>query len=213
MAPEIGMQSRYSFTFTAASLRPELMRIVADIFLASDGWEMAKERILSTNALQCRTTGSAARLERELRQRLQHLTLPQLTLLAESQAEDRAAMAWLATCKHSSFVFDFAAMALREKLASHDPVLRLSDYESFVDLQAVSHPELSALTPTSKAKIRQVLFHMLGESGLLSTGQDIGLIHRPVLSPPSYTAILSEDPRWLAGFLVPDTEIPSRRTP
>ena len=213
MAFDLEPQHRYNFSFTAVSLRPELMRIAAEIFLASDSWDTAKERILSTNALQCQSAGSAARQERELRPRLQLLTPTQLTLLATAPAEDRAAMAWLAVCKHSLFVFDFAAMVLREKLAAHDPVLRLSDYESFADQQTVSHPEMGGLTPSSKAKIRQVLFHMLGAAGLLSKGQGIGRIHRPVLSPAAGQAILSDNPRWLAGFLVPDTEIPNRRTP
>ncbi len=208
MASVIGMQNRYSLSFTAASLRPELMRIAAEIFLVSDGWEAAKERTLSTNALQCRTTGSSTRLERELRQRLQLLTQPQLTLLAKAPAEDRAAMAWLAVCKRSGFVFEFAAGVLREKLASHDPVLRPSDYETYVELQTVYHPQLSALTSSSKAKIRQVLFLMLGESALLSPGPEAGQIHRPVLSPPVLDVIRSDSPRWLAGFLVPDNEIP-----
>lgn len=208
MASEIGTQTRYSLSFTAASLRPELMRIAAEIFLASDDWESAKEHILATNALQCRTTGSANRLERELRQRLQLLTRAQLTLLAYAPAEDLAAMAWLAVCKRSGFVFEFAAGVLREKLASRDPVLRLSDYESYLEFQVVSHPELEALTPASKAKIRQVIFRMLGESGLLSRLPDTGQIHRPVLSPPAFEVICSDSPRWLASFLVPDNEIP-----
>lgn len=207
MVSPLGTQHRYSFSFTAASLRPELMRIVAEMFLESDGWSSTKQRVLSTNALQCRATGSSIRLERELRQRLQLLTLPQLTLLAQAPSEDRAAMAWLAACKRSGFVFEFAAGILREKLASHDPVLRPSDYESYVDLQAVSHPELTALTASSKAKIRQVLFLMLSESGLLSPGTETGQIHRPVLSPPALDAIRSDSLRWLASFLVPENEI------
>lgn len=58
-----------------ASLRPELARIVAEHYLAADGdWDAAKNLILSSNALQCRTTRSALRMERELRQRVNTLT-------------------------------------------------------------------------------------------------------------------------------------------
>src|ERR1039458_232559 len=95
-------------------------------------WDVAKHRLLSSNALQCRSTSSLVRLERELRQRLRRLTHDQLALLAHSTSDDRAAMAWLATQKDCSFAFDFAAEILREKLAMHDPVLRHSDYESYV---------------------------------------------------------------------------------
>lgn len=200
--------SPYNLSFTAASLRPELMRIAAEAFLASSDWDVAKDHILSTNAFQCRTSSSASRLESELRQRLQLLTLPQLTLLAGAPAEDRAAMSWLAVCKRSSFMFDFVSGVLRDKLAAHDPVLRLSDYESYLELQTAAHPSLGSVTASSKVKIRQVLFRMLGESGLISPQRLASQIHRPVLSPAALHAVLTDDPKWLAGFLVPDHEIP-----
>ena len=63
--------SGFNISFTAASLRPELARIVAEHYLAAGDWDLAKQRILSSNALQCRSAGSAVRLEREFRQRLE----------------------------------------------------------------------------------------------------------------------------------------------
>jgi hypothetical protein len=47
---------------------------------------------------------------------------------------------------------------------------------------------------------------MLREAGLLSKGSALGIIERPVLSPAVANVIREEDSRWLAGFLVPDTE-------
>ncbi len=197
----------YNLSFTAASLRPELARIVAEYFLAVRDWEKTKEHILSTNALQCRSASSAARLERELRQRLETLTGEQLVVLAQANAEDRAAMAWLAACKRISFAFEFAAEALRDKLAARDPILRPSDYETYVESKAVERPELMKLSASTKSKIRQVLLLMLSEAGLVGEGIALGTIQRPVLSPAALHAIASDDPRWLAGFLVPDHEI------
>ena len=205
--------SAYNLSFTAASLRPELARIVAECFLATGDWNLAKERILSSNALQCRSAASAIRLERELRQRLGTLTHNQLILVAQATAEDRAALAWLAACKHIQFAFEFAAEVLRDKLAAHDPVLRPSDYEAYVENKGLSHPELARLTSSSKNKVRQVLLRMLAEAGLLAAGSAMGTIQRPVLSPAVVRVVTSDRPDWLAGFLVPDTEIPSRGTP
>lgn len=197
----------YNLSFTAASLRPELARIVAENFLLDNDWDKTKERILATNALQCRSTSSAIRLERELRQRLITLTAEQLTFLAQAPTEDRAAMAWLATCKHTQFVFEFAAEVLRDKLAAYDPVLRRSDYEAYVKNKAVVHTELTALSSSSKAKIRQVLLRMLFEAGLVSKGPALGTIQRPVLSPGTVHVILADDPHWLASFLIPEQEV------
>ena len=205
--------SGFKLGFTAASLRPELARIVAEHYLAVGDWDLAKQRILSSNALQCRSASSAVRLEREFRQRLGALTQDQLILVAQATAEDRAAIVWLAVCKHIRFAFEFAAEVLREKLLAHDAVLRNSDYESYVESKSVSHPVLTHLAATSKEKLRQILLQMLSEAGLLAPGTALGTIQRPALSPTVVRAITSDSPDWLAGFLVPDGEIPSRRTP
>jgi hypothetical protein len=197
----------YNLGFTAASLRPELSRIIAEQYLAAGDWTAAKVRVISSNALQSRNALSSVRLERELRQRLQRLTDDQLRLLAEAPAEDRAAIAWLAAVKHIEFAFDFAAEVMRDKLASHDPVLRPSDYEDFVEAKSALHPELAQLKETSRKKIRQVLLRMLAEAGLLRAGAALGEIQRPVLSPAVTRVIQADSPRWFAAFLVPDAEI------
>ena len=137
--------SGYNLGFTAASLRPELARIVAERYLEYGDWALAKDRILASNALQCRSTASAVRLERELRQRLETLSLDQITLLATATAEDRTAIAWLAACRRIRFAFEFAAEVLRDKIASQDPILRPSDYESYVETKGLIHPELARL--------------------------------------------------------------------
>lgn len=202
----------YNLRFIAASLRPELVRIVAEEFLATGDWELTRNRILSSNALQCRSSNSGVRLERELRQRLRHLTNEQLVIAATATAEDRANMAWLAACKSIQIAYEFAVDVMREKLALHDPILRHSDYEAFFEHQSISHPELAQLAMVSRNKVRQVLLLMLSEAGLLTNGPALGRIQRPVLSQAVVRAITSDNPDWLAGFLVPDGVIPSRRT-
>lgn len=204
--------TRYHFGFTAASLRPELARILAEVYLATGrDWEAARAQVLESNALQARSTRSAVILERELRQRLVRLSEGQVTLLAGATAEDRAALGWLAAMKQSAFLFEFAAEVLRDKLEASDPVLRPSDYERFAEAKAALHPEFARLTASSRAKVREVLLRMLREAGLLAAdaGSDgaLGTAQRPVLSPLVRDSIAADDPRWLAGFLVPDPEI------
>jgi len=197
----------YNFSFMAVSLRPDLARIVAELFLAERDWDVVKQRVLATNALQVRTSSSAIRMERELRLRLATLTDKQLEILATSAADDRAAISWLAAIKHIRFAFDFAADLLRDKLAVHEPVLRYSDYETFLETKAAFHPELASLRPSSKNKLRQILLQMLAEAGLVNAGNDVMAIRRPILSSTILDTIRSDDPRWLAGFLVPDNEM------
>lgn len=198
---------KYNLSFTAASLRPELSRVIAEMYLESESWEEAKQRVRSDNALQARSQKSSDRLERELRQRLQTLTRDQLLLLAHSTTEDQAAMAWLAMIKYNAFALEFSSEVLRDKLASFDPVLRPSDYEQFVDSKVVSHPELDRLASTTRTKVRNVLLRTLVEAGLLTPGPFLGRVQRPQLSPAATRVVLADDPRLLAGFLFTDPEI------
>lgn len=196
----------YVMSFTTASLRPELARIIAEYFLRSRDWATAKREVRADNALQCRSANSQKNVERELRERVQLLTGPQLQLLAEGHADDRAAMAWLAMCKRSGFVFDFAVEVLAPKLATRDAELRFSDFEVFFDQKCAAHPELLKLTPASRSKIRQVLQRMLQEAGMLVKGKPYSKLQRPVLSAQVVRVIEVDSPRWLAGLLVPAAE-------
>lgn len=181
--------------------------IIAERYVEVGSWEKTKENVLATNALQCRTTTSGQRMERELRPRLQTLTPLQLNLLIESGVNTRISLAWLAAVKHSSFLFDFAADASRSKIERHDQVLRESDYRRFIEEKTPAHPELLKLSESTSGKVRRVLFAMLRESGILSKGNEIGSLQRPVIPHEVEHSIRAENPKWLAAFLFPENEI------
>jgi hypothetical protein len=200
-------EHKYGFTFTAASLRPELLAIVGERYLQTGSWEETKKAILASNELQCRTASSGVRLERELRQRLQRLIDSQIQLLVDSGSDVRNSLAWLAAVKQSLFLFEFAADVLREKVERHDTVLRESDYRRFIDEKTALHPELLDLTESTSAKVRRVLLTMLREASILEKGEEIGLIRRPVIPMSVEDSIRKDNPAWLAAFLVPEGEI------
>jgi hypothetical protein len=200
-------ETTYNLSFTGASLRPELAVIVAEHYLELGDWDQVQEVVRETNALQCRTANSLKTLETEMRLRLAELTQRQLEVLATGAGDDRIAMSWLAAIKRIRLAFDFAAEVLRGKLEAQDPVLRPSDYESFYEAKTSSHPELERITESSRGKIRQVLFSMLTEAGLLGRGRRERPILRVRISPVALQVITEDDPRWLAGFLLSDDEI------
>jgi hypothetical protein len=201
------LHGEYCLSFTAASLRPELMSKVAEIYLEQGSWEVTKKEVLAHNALQCRSSTSAGRLERELRGRLRLLTPDQLQLMQSSTRDVRICMAWLAAVKRAGFLYQYAAEVLREKIRLHDPVLRISDYKSFIEEKTGQHHELAAMTEMTLGKIRRVLFRMVKEVGLLTPGADLGTITRPIVPQLAEEAIRNDDPRWLAAFLFTDREI------
>jgi len=209
MIADLVTSKNYPLSFTAASLRPDLARIVAEAFLEVEDWELAKQKILSQNLLQARSQHSAVRIEREFRQRLQTLTHAQLKVLASAPLESRRAIAWLSVLKHAPFVRVFAVEVLRTKWEHMDPMFRSSDYEAFFEAEAIAHPDLMALAVSTRVKIRLVLIRMLEETGILAEIGEERAFVRPILPPDALEAILADDARWLAGFLVPDAEIRS----
>jgi hypothetical protein len=199
-----------SFSFVATSLRPELLRVVAEAYLHTGSWEAAKARVLESNALQARSPSSAVRMERELRQRLRRLTPAEIDLAARGIAEERTAIAWLAALKSSRYIYAFASETLRGKLSALDPVLRASDYEAFFENQSAIHPEIRRLTAATRTKVRTMVLTMVREAGVGDRAGRELRIHRPLLPPAVHGAILDDSPHWLAGFLVSDSEIPVR---
>lgn len=202
----------YNLSFTAASLRPELMLVVASHFATSRSWDETKAWVLDTNALQCRSSGSLNRLEREIRPRLQKLTTSQLELLLTCTSGSRTAISWLACLKHAPFLFQFTAETLRRKYEDRDLTLRKSDFYNFVETTASTHPGLLRISDSSLDKIRRVLLRMLREVEILAPGEEYGKILRPVLEPEVINVISQDDPRWLVAFLISDSEL-SRLSP
>jgi len=207
MASSSSGSQKYSLAFTAASLRPELARIVADAYLRSGDWDETHRRVLSENLLQARNPASGVRMEREMRQRLQTLSREELELLAHGSTDARRASAWLSVLKLYPFIFAFASEVLRGKMEGHDPMLRPSDYEGFIAFEGLAHPELHDLSSSTKTKIRRVLLLMLREAGILDAGPKDFSLRRALLPPEVRAAIVADDRRWLAGFLIPDREI------
>ncbi len=206
--PTAAPTSPYSFGFTAASLRPELVGVMAELYFEHGGsWEKTQDAVLKTNALQCRSSASAVRLEREIRQRLETLSSVERALLNTGTLETRVALSWLAAVKRHSFLYDFAAELLRSKIDLHDTVLRSSDYESFIEEKAVRHPEIEALSDTTSEKVRRVVLRMLREMSILVKGPELGSVTRPIIPPEVEDAIRADNPRWLAAFLVSDAQI------
>jgi hypothetical protein len=197
----------FSLGFTALGLRPELARIMAEAFTNEGTWQKAKIRVLAQNAFQVRTAKSGSRIETELRRRLSLLTTRQLQLLANGSLDCCSNLSWLSVLKTVPFAFAFASGFLRQKLEGGDPCLRLSDYEDFFLSQSSLHPFLAALSSSTKVKMRSVLLNMLRQTGILHRSGREDFLQRPVIPPEVHGVIFADDPRWLAGFLVPDQEI------
>jgi ribosomal protein S3AE len=76
-------------------------------------------------------------------------------------------------CRYYQFIEQFAVEVLREKFLSMDLSLTHHDYDVFFNRKSEWHKELDALSQSTRNKLRQILFRILVEAGLLSKNNSI----------------------------------------
>lgn len=158
--------AKYKLSFTTGSqYRAESVKI-AELYREVGDWEQTREIALEENLLQARTQSSGIRLTRELCQRLQTLMQEQLALLIYGSLDDQQKLLWLGICKLYQFIREFATEVIHEKFLVMDYQLTDLDYDAFFNRRADWHPELEEITDTTEAKLKQVVFRILRESGI-----------------------------------------------
>ncbi len=160
-----------SFT-TASLLRMESVTL-ATVYLDLRDWKLVREKVVSENLLQARTLNTSRRFCSEIISRLKTLSDAELEFLIKGSFSDQGYILWLAICRRYKFIADFAVEVLRERFCSLKTDLHQEDYEVFFHLKSEWHPELEALRPATRKKLRQVLFKILREVDFLNKDKTI----------------------------------------
>jgi hypothetical protein len=180
----------YNMSFTAGALLQQPSVLFAELYSTLGDWQAARAKVLKGNLLQARTQNTAHRICREVIARLKPLSADQLAILAGGSAKDQAHVLWAAICKRYRFIHDFAVEVIHEKFLALDPDLAYADYDIFFNQKAEWHDELANIQPSTRAKLRQIVFRMLREAELLSRRNRI----LPVLLSPAVEKSVMDDP-------------------
>lgn len=164
---------RYRLSFTTGGLFGLDAPLVAAHYLQSGNWAETRQRIRAGNLLQVRTSAAALRISKELVERLATLDDQELVYLSECNPHDGAHLLWVAACRRYALIREFAVEALRERALLMQRQLVHGDYDTFISGKALWHDELDALAPSTQRKLRQNLFRMLREAGLVSDSLSI----------------------------------------
>ena len=158
----------YSMSFTTGGLCHRESVSTAALFLKLGDWKAVRERVFADNLFQCRTVSTLTRVFREVVSRLMTCTREELEYLVGASPREQGYLLWLAVCRRYGFIARFAAEVLRERYITLKNDLDHAEYEAFFNRQAETHPELDEISPTTRSKLRQVLFKMLREAELLT---------------------------------------------
>ena len=167
-------------SFTTGSLFHRESVELASLYLDLGGWSAVRDKVITENVLQARTLNTRKRVCREIISRLRTLSPRELELLVDGSHQEQAYILWIAVCQRYRFIADFAVEVLRERYITLKSDLTHEDFDSFFNRKSEWHLELDQITPTTRGKLRQVLFKMLREADLLTTNNTI---HAAMLSP------------------------------
>jgi hypothetical protein len=186
---------RYCMSFTTGGLFLHESVKLAELFLELATWPAVRLQVLAANLLQARTQSSAKRVCREIIARLETLAPAEIELLAQGNRQEQLALLWIAVCRRYQFIADFAVEIVRERYLSLKIDLPDEDFQAFFNRKADWHAELEAIRPTTRTKLRQVLFKMLREAEILGANNSI---QAAILSP----RLLAVMPRRNRGDVV-----------
>jgi len=159
---------RYSLSFTSGTLLANEAAVVAPIYLRERDWKTTRALAQTENLLGTRVARSNTRTLGALVPRLQLLSDDELEIVAEGTSTERGHLMWTAACRKYALIGEFADEVLRDRFLTLAGTLSYEYYDSFYRGKAMWHDELDDVTGSSYQKLRQVLFKMMVEAGLLT---------------------------------------------
>lgn len=197
---------KYSFSFTGASALITETLVIAEEYHKLNDWNAVQISLLDNNHLNKVKQGTFKREFSEIKKRLSLLTPDQIQLMIKGSYEDAKSMILLSLVKAYPFVNDFIVEVLLNKYLLFDRTLLDSDYKRFVDSKCFQHPELERITEIMSKKVKQVVFKLLEQVGLITNIKN-GIILKPFLSNQVLKVVLDDEPVYLSAFLFSSEEI------
>lgn len=159
---------RYALSFTSGTLLAGEAAVVAPIYLRERDWKATRALAQAENLLGTRVARSNTRTLGALVPRLQLLSDDELQIVADGTSTERGHLMWTAACRKYALIGEFAEEVLRERFLTLAGTVSYEEYDSFYRAKAMWHDELDEVTDLSYQKLRQVLFKMMVEAGLLT---------------------------------------------
>jgi len=166
-------------SFLVGGLLAEEAAIAAPVYLKLGNWTAVRKALDEGNLLHARTQASAARIARELVQRMGTLTDAEVKYLVRASSPDRKHLMWMAFARRYEFVAEFAEEVLRDKFLLGEARLDADDFERFWSGKALWHEELDNLKDSTRRKLRTNLYLAMRQAGFMTRD---GLIVSPLLS-------------------------------
>lgn len=181
----------YNAEIVAGSLLVSESRQIARLLLNHSSPEQWHQALVIDNILQKRTTVAAKRQARLIRKRLS-LMQPALWEIILHGANDAAAQAIMAAAvKHSRLLGDFMDNVIRRLRQTFTVAVSDKDWREYIEACAQIDPGFERFSPSTRAKLKQVVFRILAESNYLDNTKNRRIL--PVSVIPEIRRYLVEN--------------------
>lgn len=167
------MSNKYQLSFTTCGLSYSESLLLLEIYWKREDWDSVQQEALDANTLQARVVSTNKRVLREIISRLRMLTEDELKLLQYGSPNEQRYLLWLGICRRYEFIYDFSTEVIRERYLTLKLDLPVEEFESFYNAKEQWHDELENIAPSTRTKLRTVLFRMLREADIIDTNQFI----------------------------------------
>ena len=191
-------QQPYKMSFTSGGLFLNESVIVAELHVAGEDWKVTLSRALEEGATSLPKAASNRRTLREIVNRLMTLTEDEVRFLVEDAGrQEQQHLLWVATCRAYRFVREFAVEVICDRYIAYQLDLPLESFDIFFDAKADWNEGLASISESTRNKLRQILFRMMREAGVVSDGNRIQSTY---LSAQLRQVIEATNPADLAVF-------------
>ncbi len=198
--------TKYTFSFTGASALIAETLVIGEEYNRLNDWEKVEKSLLENNLLNKVKKTTFKREFFEIKKRLSLLTQNQLKVMVLGNLDDAKAIILLSLVKAYSLVRDFIVEVIRSKYLLFDTVISEIDYIKFINTKSLMHNELTEITEVTAKKVKQVVFKLLEQVGLITQIRN-GIILKPIISSNVIDVIIEDDPALLYNFLFSNDEI------
>lgn len=164
----------YRMSFVVGGLYVNESVELAQLHAESESWESTLQKATHAGLASLPKIASRRRTLREIIIRISQLTSSETEyLVTHADRSEQQALLWIATCRAYRFVREFTIEMVRERYLSLKLDLPLETFDTFFAAKAEWDDGLSKITPSTRSKLRQILFRMLREAGIISEDRRI----------------------------------------
>ena len=190
--------AKYNMSFTTGGLLEKESETLVKAYIQTKCWKEASEIVKEGNLFQYRTLVATNRVLSELKSRFSFLNEDALNLIVSGFSNETQQILWFAICKKHAFIFDFINEVIREKYILGQFELTNYDFDAFFNKKMLQYQSLEKITDSSRYKLKQVLFKMLRDLGMLS---DKNFIQAVIPTANVVNIIRDQYPEYLSIFV------------